>query len=139
MVDDWGMVAFPKGPQADQHMAIFTDDAYVIPASFTKEEAEDIAFAYNIWQTAAPGYDEPDAWMTGLYPLYRDDRAIEETMVMLRSPGIGKVDYSSSIAGNIRTSSALEQVAWGGMSPVESVEAQAPLWQAEIDKLNGVK
>ncbi len=136
MTDDWGMVAFPKGPQAENHMAIFTDDAYVIPASFTKEEAEDIAFAYNLWESNPPGYDHEDSWMTALYPLYRDERAIDETMVLLRTPGIGKVDHSTSIAGNIRTSTALEQVAWGGMSPVESVEAQAPLWQAEIDKLN---
>ncbi|ONI46450.1 hypothetical protein AN642_03120 [Epulopiscium sp. SCG-B10WGA-EpuloA2] len=136
MTDDWGMVAFPKGPKKDEHMAIYIEDAYVIPSSFSKEEAEDIAFAYDIWTDAAPGYDGPEDWKSSLYPLYRDERAIEETMVLLRTPGIGLTDYSSAIAGNIRTSQAVEYVNWGQMTPAEAIESQKPLWQAEIDKLN---
>lgn len=136
MTDDWGMVAFPKGPSADGYMAIFSDDAYVIPSSFTKEEAEDIAFAYNLWTTPPPGYDEPDAWKTSLYPLYRDERAIEETVAMLREPGVGVSDYSSLIAGNIKTGTLIEDVYWNKASMIESIEAQKGIWQAELDKMN---
>ncbi|OON93131.1 MAG: hypothetical protein ATN31_00975 [Candidatus Epulonipiscioides saccharophilum] len=136
MTDDWGMVAFPKGPQADQYMAIYTDDAYIIPASYSKEEAEDIAFALDIWTNEAPEYDYEEAWMTALYPLYRDSRAVDETMVLLRTPGIGQVDHSASIAGNIKKNLVVDQIGWGHMTPNESVENQEPLWQSELDKLN---
>ncbi|ONI44071.1 hypothetical protein AN641_08360 [Candidatus Epulonipiscioides gigas] len=136
MIDDWGMVAFPKGPNATEHMAIFIDDAYVIPSSFTKKEAENIAFAYNLWTEPSPEYDFEDSWKSSLYPLYRDERAIEETIVMLREPGIGVSDYSTLIAGNIKTGQLVEDIYWGKMTAAESVEAQQSIWQAELDKMN---
>ncbi|OON95040.1 MAG: hypothetical protein ATN31_02035 [Candidatus Epulonipiscioides saccharophilum] len=136
MTDDWGMVAFPKGPSADGYMAVFSDDAFVIPASFTKEEAENIAFAYDLWTTPTPGYDDPDAWKTSLYPLYRDERAIEETITMLREPGVGISDYASLIAGNIKTGTLIEDIYWGKVSIIESIEGQKGIWQAELDKMN---
>ncbi|ONI45382.1 hypothetical protein AN642_01620 [Epulopiscium sp. SCG-B10WGA-EpuloA2] len=136
MIDDWGMVAFPKGPNATEHMAIFIDDAYVIPSSFTKEEAENIAFAYNLWTDPSPEYDFEDSWKSSLYPLYRDERAIEETIVMLREPGIGVSDYSTLIAGNVKTGQMAEDIYWGKMTAAESVEAQQSIWQAELDKIN---
>ncbi|ONI47299.1 hypothetical protein AN643_04700 [Candidatus Epulonipiscioides saccharophilum] len=137
MPDDWGMVAFPKGPKADNYSVVYSDDAYVIPNSYTKEEAEDIIFAYDIFTDSAPGYDGPDDWMIAQYPNFRDERAVEESMALLKSPGVGKIDYSIAMAGmGVSTGKAAQDIYFNRMTPAEAVESQASMWQAAIDKIN---
>lgn len=136
MPDDWGMVVFPKGPAADNYVVVYNEKAWVIPNSYTKEEAEDIAFALNLWTEPTPGYDEPDSWMTAQYPVYRDPRAVEETLVIARDPEVMLSDYALFIASKVRTSQAAEDVYWNRATPAEAVEAQVGIWQAELDKLN---
>ncbi|ONI45384.1 hypothetical protein AN642_01630 [Epulopiscium sp. SCG-B10WGA-EpuloA2] len=55
MVDDWGLVCFPKGPNAEHYQASYKDPGWVIPNTYTKEEAEDIAFALELWYGPVPG------------------------------------------------------------------------------------
>ncbi|ONI46385.1 hypothetical protein AN641_01580 [Candidatus Epulonipiscioides gigas] len=136
MSDDWGMVAFPKGPSGDNYIGIYSDAAWVIPNTYTKEEAEDIAFALDIWTNKAPEYDYEEIWMTELYPLYRDARAIEETLAMLRQPENAKAFHASFLAQNIKINQAFDDVFWNKTTPMEGLEAQRGLWEAEIKKLN---
>ncbi|OON95039.1 MAG: hypothetical protein ATN31_02030 [Candidatus Epulonipiscioides saccharophilum] len=136
MPDDWGMVVFPKGPNADNYVVVYNEKAWVIPNSYTKEEAEDIAFALDLWTDPVPGYDDPDSWMTAQYPVYRDARAVEETLVIARDPEVMASDYALFIAQAVRTSQAAEDVYWNRATPTEAVEAQVGIWQAELDRLN---
>ncbi|ONI44070.1 hypothetical protein AN641_08355 [Candidatus Epulonipiscioides gigas] len=136
MSDDWGMVVFPKGPDADNYITVYNPKAWVLPNSYTKEEAEDIAFALDLWTEPAPGYDDPDAWMAASYPSYRDARAVEETLVIMRDPEVMASDYSLFISSKVKVTQAAEDVYWNRMTPNEAVEAQKSIWQAELDKLN---
>ncbi len=136
MTDDWGLVCFPKGPNADTYFAEYGDPGWIIPASYSKEEAEDIAFALDLWYGPVPGYDNPDDWKTVLYPLYRDERAIDETVAMVRNPENSKVDLGIAISSEVNLGLLTSDVFWNKATVVESIEAQKGVWQAALDKFN---
>lgn len=137
MPDDWGLVAFPKGPSADTYTSLYSFDGYVIPASFSKEEAEAIAFAYNMWTNPTPGYEGKDDWKTVLYPVYRDERAIEETLTMLKNSSNPQLDHSSILySAGIIPGTIGSDVYWDKMTVKEAIESREFQWQAEIDKIN---
>ncbi|WP_029488147.1 ABC transporter substrate-binding protein [Candidatus Epulonipiscium viviparus] len=136
MTDDWGMVAFPLGPKGKNYVGLYNDAAWVIPNVYTKEEAEDIAFALDIWVNPAPGYDGPDDWMSEYYPLYRDARAVEETLAMLRQPENAEPLLASFLAQNVKINQAFDDVYWNKTTPMEGLEAQKPIWEAELEKYN---
>ncbi|ONI44072.1 hypothetical protein AN641_08365 [Candidatus Epulonipiscioides gigas] len=137
MPDDWGMVAFPKGPDADGYTSLYSFDAYVIPSSYTKEEAENITFAYDMWTNAAPGYDGPEDWKISLYPHYRDERVIEETLTMLRNTTNPQVDHSNILSGaGIVTTNIGSDIYFDRQTVKEAIESRKSQWQIEIDKIN---
>ncbi len=136
MTDDWGLVFFPKGPNATEYFAEYGDPSWVIPASYSKEEAEDIAFALDLWYGPVPGYDNPDDWKTVLYPLYRDERAIDETVAQAREAEHSKVDLGIAISGEVNLGLVSADVYWNRATVVESLEAQKGIWQAALDKFN---
>ncbi|WP_305767018.1 hypothetical protein [Candidatus Epulonipiscium viviparus] len=136
MADDWGLVTFPKGPNATGYKAIYGDPGWVIPASYSKEEAEDIAFALNLWYGPVPGYDGPDDWKTVLYPLYRDERAIDETIAMVREPENSMVNLTIAISDSVNVGLLSSDVYWNKATVAESIEAQKGIWQAALDKVN---
>ncbi len=139
MADDWGLVFFPKGPNATTYKASYKDPGWVIPGSYTKEQAEDIAFALDLWYGPVPGYDNPDDWKTVLYPLYRDERAIEETITMAKQPENYSVDLSMAISNEVNIGLVSADVFWNRATVAESIEAQKGIWQAALDKINAVK
>ncbi|ONI44076.1 hypothetical protein AN641_08385 [Candidatus Epulonipiscioides gigas] len=136
MVDDWGLVCFPKGPNAKDYQAVYKDPGWVIPNTYTKEEVEDILFALDLWYGDVPGYDGPDDWKAELYPLYRDERAINETIAMVKDPARSKVDYSVAISSKVNTGLVSSDVYWNKATVAESIEAQKGIWQAELDNMN---
>lgn len=138
MDDDYGVVLFPKGPNATEHVVFTQDSAWVIPNTYSKAEAEDIAFALKMWMALPPEYDDPDAWRLASYANYRDDRAVDETLALAREPGVAKVDYSTVIGSAVNTNLFINKIYINGLTPVESVEAINAVWQAELDKVNGV-
>lgn len=139
MPDEWGLVAFPKGPRADDYTALYSYDAYVIPASFSKEEAEAIALGYNMWTNQPPGYDGPDDWKLRQYPYYKDDRAIDETLTMLKYSDNPQIDNSSVLsAAGIVAAAIGSDIYFDRMSISEAIESRQSHWQIELDKINGV-
>lgn len=139
MPDDWGLVSFPKGPNADGYRAMYKDPAYVIPNSYSKEEAEDIAFALDLWYGGVPGYGGEDQWKTELYPLYRDERGIEETNVIARVPENMRPDYTVALPSDFNAGLVATDVYHGKATVAESIEAYKNIWQIEVDKLNAKK
>lgn len=94
---DFGFVMFPKGPKADTYVNCWYENLCVIPSCYSKDKAEKIAFAFNLYTETPPGY-------TGYKDLeyYKkkssfDDRAINETLSMMMDPEHSAVDYSSVI------------------------------------------
>lgn len=135
MEDDWGFVIFPKGPMGEM-MTAFTENSIVMPATLDKDRAEDVAFAYNLYTEVTPGYEDED-WKTQFYPLFRDARAVEETLPLFYEPEHGMVSLLAMIPG-IDYGDVTYDLDAGALSPAESVDKVMASWQAHIDKANGI-
>ena len=85
MADEWGCVAFPKGPKGDTYVHIISDNITVIPNVYDADTVNKLAYIYKLWSAATPGYDDEDAWIGNKYN-YTDERAVDETYAMLREP-----------------------------------------------------
>ena len=134
MEDDWGFVIFPKGPKGEM-MTVFTENVVVMPAGLDKQVAEDIAFAYNLYTETTPGYEDED-WRTNFYSLFRDSRAVDETLPLFYEPKHGVISYLPMIAG-IDYGDVTYDLDARALTPAESVEKVQQLWQTFIDKANG--
>ena len=116
MADDFGFVVFPMGPDVDDYNGYSTDNAYVIPACYDEETAWNIAFAYNLYTNPTPGYDDDDDWKTPYYAVFRDERAVDETLEILRDhqeaciyPLVPDVNYNNNYWWNIDAETAAER------------------------------
>jgi ABC-type glycerol-3-phosphate transport system substrate-binding protein len=79
MPDDWGMVVFPKGPNAKvYHSGLSAGSVIVIPKTYTSAEVDKILWA-DYCQEVTEWELTPREYMTVLYPRYRDPYAIDET------------------------------------------------------------
>ena len=134
MDDDWGFVIFPKGPKGEM-MTVFTENTVVMPATLDKERAEDVAFAYNLYTETTPGYEDED-WKTQYYTLFRDARAVEETLPLFYEPGHGTISLLAMIPG-IDYGDVTYDLDAGALSPKEAVEKVQAQWQAHINASNG--
>ncbi|ONI45143.1 hypothetical protein AN641_04675 [Candidatus Epulonipiscioides gigas] len=138
MEDDFGMVAFPKGPKADKYVFSGTGAGWFIPNTYTKEESEDIAFAMDIWASAPPGYDAEDDWKMADYKLFRDDRAVDETMAMTKEKDGVQLDYRLVFPG-INLNDLNHQMMYENKTVVEAAETIKPVFDAAIEKANADK
>ena len=138
MEDDFGFVVFPKGPKSESYKWAPQDNVYVIPANYDAERAWKIAFAFNLYTDNTPGYTEPEDWKTGYYNKYRDDRAVDETVAMMRTNETQFVWYTDLIPGYDLGSQYLWSV-YGltpSATPAEKAEEMRATWQAYIDEAN---
>lgn len=133
MKDDYGFVCFPKGPNAEQYYNIWADNVSVIPACYDEDRAWKIAFGYNLFTQPTPGYDGEEDWKTGYYENYRDTRAVDETIALLKQNGV--IWYDSLVPGLI-AGDILYEVYAGVATPAEKVEGIANQWQAYIEEAN---
>lgn len=138
MEDDFGFVMFPKSETADHYYQVLSDNVYVIPACYDADRAWKIAFAYNLFSNPTPGYEEEDDWKSSYYTQFRDTRAVDETLTLMRDPENGVVwklplvsglDYGDIVYGAYNC----EQTA------AEIVESKWDQWQAYIDEANSKK
>lgn len=135
MEDDFGFVAFPMGPKATTYMNVWDDNVSVIPACYDAERAWKIAFAYNLFTQPTPGYDSEDTWKDTYYANFRDSRAVDESVALLRDPAHATTWYNSLVSG-IQTGDIIWDVAAFGSTPAEKVDAVWNQWQAYIDETN---
>lgn len=136
MDDDFGFVCFPKGPKATQYAVGQSDELWVIPNSYTQKEIDDILFALDLWTDTPPDYDPNYAWMTSSYPLYRDVRAVDETNVLMREPGVQRVDYKNFLGSGKVDLNMGDKLYWNGATPVEVIEAMEGQMNAVLNELN---
>ncbi|HKL80748.1 MAG TPA: extracellular solute-binding protein [Mobilitalea sp.] len=134
MEDDWGFVIFPKGPKGKM-MTVFTENVVVMPATLEKEEAENIAFAYNLYSDVTPGYEDED-WKQPYYSVFRDTRAVEETLPLFYEPEHGTICMLNLVAG-IGHGDITYALDAGEITAVESVEKVQTLWEPFVNAANG--
>lgn len=83
MEDDCGFVMFPHGTNVEELTGYSSMGNFVIPSCYDKDRAWKIAFAYNLYTEPVPCFCEDD-WMEFYYPLFRDERAVTETLQLMR-------------------------------------------------------
>ena len=87
MVDEIGFVMFPKGPAADDYTNLWNNNPVAIPACYDAERAWKLAFAYDLYTSAVPEYEnyvDTNPYRNGVF----DVRAIDETLYMMMEKGM---------------------------------------------------
>ena len=129
MTDDWGFVLFPKGPRVRDYRFPNDENILVIPVTY-KDQLDAILTAVNLWYTPVT-----TDWKAGLYPNFRDRRAVDETMAMIRGPKNGAFRNYIMIPGLERGDIAW-QMWWFDGEPSQLVESVSQSWNALIDEAN---
>ena len=134
MKDDFGFVCFPKGPKATDYVNYQYDNVYVIPACYDDNRANLIAFAFDCFTEPTPGYEATDSWKNQYYPVFRDTRAVDETLARMRTNGVAGNDL---VAG-VDVGDVIYGVYAKAKTPAEAIEEIKPKWQAILDEANGL-
>ena len=133
MRDDWGMVVPPKGPRSKNYVIFNSENVMVIPArGYTDAQVDAILWAVQSWVTPA----DTD-WRSGMYPNFRDRRAVDETMVLIRDQKLWQWKYHLHVPGLNRGGIAWEIWHHDG-EPAQLIEAVSNNWNALIADANGL-
>ncbi len=134
MEDDFGFVSFPVGPNAgSDYKSYGTDNLYAIPACYDADKAWKCAFAYWIYNSVVPGYEDYQGWTSRWYGAMRDTRAVEETCFRILdttaydvAEQVPQLDEGSQFLWNIYVGSDMSA----------AVEGAKTAWQTYIDEAN---
>lgn len=137
MQDDYGFVVFPKGPKADKYLNFRGDNVTVIPSIYDEQRAWNIAFAYDLYTNPTPGYDDEEDWKSHYYARYRDTRAVDDTIAILRDSNYAAISYVDLIPGYDLGPDFYWDVYGLTMTPAEKLESVQNQWQAYLDAVNG--
>ena len=135
MSDDWGFVCFPVGPRGDgKFRTMHKDNFYVIPACYDAERAEKVAKAFDFWSDLTPGYDTPDSWKEQYYSCFRDVRAVDETLELMKATPNPRYDiYVPGI-------NYMGDMIWapyaGAVTAQQAYEDCKNAWQGLLDDVN---
>jgi len=130
MKDDWGMVLFPRGPKSPTVRVYSRDNLMVIPATYKAADVEKILWAVALWYTPPS-----DDWKSGQYNWFRDPRAVDETLALVRDPKLAMIKYYSYINGLERGDIAW-QMWWHEGEPAQLIEAVSQDWNTKINEAN---
>lgn len=134
MEDDWGFVMFPAGTHGTMASA-YRENILVIPSSYDADTADKIAFAYNLWSNPVPGYENEESWKLAAYSAYRDERAVDETLTMMRSGENGVIRVEAYVAG-LEVGDICYGIGTSESTPAEKVESVQQTWDALIADAN---
>jgi hypothetical protein len=130
MRDDWGMVMPPRGPSARDYYVFTSENVMAIPATFSREQVDAIMWAVMAW------YAPIDTdWRVGLYHVFRDIRAVNETMAIIRDPRRQHWKFHIHVPGLNRGNIAGEMWHFDG-EPAQLIESVSQNWNMRIDDAN---
>jgi len=133
MRDDWGMVLPPKGPRVNNYVVFSSENVMVIPSrGYTNEQVDAILWALQAWATPI---DED--WRMSHYPNFRDRRAVDETITMMRDQNLWQWMYHVQVPG-FSTNGIAWQLWYHEGEPAQLVEAVSQSWNALIADANGL-
>jgi ABC-type glycerol-3-phosphate transport system substrate-binding protein len=135
MSDDWGMVMFPMGPRVNDYVVFTLSHLLVIPSTFTTAQVQTIVSAVDGW--FKPVDTSPYAWKDSLWHVFRDSRAVDETMEIVRDHRRSLVQYHRFISGLERGHIAWQMWYYEG-DPAQLIESVTPSWNALINDMNGL-
>ena len=133
MRDEWGMVLPPKGPRVRDYVVFNDENVMVIPArGFTDAQVDAILWAVQAWVTPVD-----DNWRLAAYPDYRDRRAVDETLAMIRDQNKWQWKYHLHVPGLNRGGIAWE-IWWHDGEPAQLIESVQQSWNNLIADANGL-
>lgn len=137
MQDDWGFVMFPYNQKNDKatNKQIPNDNIVVMPSCFDDATAEKIAFAYDLYTEPTPGYTLEDVYKEPYYPQFRDDRAVDETLVMMKDPEHKQASYLPMVS-DIDYGDFCYGVYALAATPAKKIEELSTQWDSKIAKVN---
>lgn len=134
MSDDFGFVMFPAGPNGTM-ATVPLDNVLVVPSCFDDEYVEKVMFAYDLYTETTPGYTIDESWKQTYYAQFRDSRAVDETLVLMREDEHRILDYKSMIPKTDYGDFSYAVYA-GAKTPAEQLEEMTPQWDGYIKKAN---
>lgn len=136
MSDEWGFVMFPC-PDGQEPVATEREQVLFIPSSYSHDEANEIAFAFDLYTDPVPGYEDGDAWKEEYYPAYKDTRAVDETLNRMKSGKTRqRLDLYVSGLEDVLGSGFIWDIAAGAVTPQEAIQSQMPALNAVIREQN---
>ena len=135
MEDAVGFVMPPKPDGAASYKSYVCDNITIIPSCYDAEMAGNIAFAYNVYTMATPGYDDPDAWKETYYNHFEDERAVDETIVMFND-GVSAHFLNQTLVPNDLGPDLLWQYPFANVTPADQVAAIKDSWDAILAEVN---
>jgi len=138
MPDDFGFVMVPKKDANSPYRVTFRDNVVVMPNTWDQETAEKIAFAYNLFTNPTPGYeDETEAWKDDYYPVFRDERAVDETLARMYAPDTEIInEYQPFVYGTDIGPDFCWNVYGLHQTPAEKLEELTTKWITLIEEAN---
>ncbi|MCL1844885.1 MAG: extracellular solute-binding protein [Defluviitaleaceae bacterium] len=139
LMDQWGFVAFPRGPRMDRHYMWVSQNFNVIPHFFDEDEVDDIMFAMRKWIRPLPD-DDPDDWILEAEAVHRDLRSVEETMVnFTRNPELHVMPAHEMMPalGNVINENFAWRV-WRGNDPSVIIDEAQQVWDTFIERVNNL-
>jgi ABC-type glycerol-3-phosphate transport system substrate-binding protein len=131
MRDEWGMVLPPKGPRSQNYVVFNDENVMVLPArGFTPQQVDAILWAVQAWITPVD-----TNWRLAEYPNYRDRRAVDETIALIRDQRLWQWKYHLHVPGFNRGAIAWE-IWWHDGEPAQLIEAVSQSWNALIEDAN---
>ena len=134
MEDEVGFVMFPKGPQADTYINVWSNNPVAIPACYDEEKAWKIAFAWNLYTDQPAGYEDYMDLSNARAGIF-DSRAVDETITMMMSPDHGTVAFHGLIP-NLNLGPDFVWNIVPNCVVSEKIEAIRDTWKAYVDEAN---
>ncbi len=137
MEDEWGFVMFPynqANPDAT-NKTVPDDNIVVMPSCFDDETAEKIAFAYDLYTEPTEGFTKEEAYKEGYYPQFKDERAVDETLVMMSQEEHKMPAYHMMISG-INDGDFAYGVYALAATPAQQIEKLSTAWDTKINEAN---
>lgn len=137
MDDEWGFVMFPYNQDNKDatNATIPNDNIVVMPSCISDDEAEKIAFAYDLYTEPTPGYTKEDAVKERYYPQFKDERSVNETLEMMSDPKHKMVSYVPMVSG-IETGDFCYGVYALAVTPQKKIEELSTKWDTKITEAN---
>ena len=139
--DDWGFVMLP-GPDGKNPIAVDPSPVIIIPASYSKDEANEIAIIFDLITETVHGYGHDEAWKEEYYEQYRDSRAVDETLTLMRYGKNIKPRLELFVEGLYEKSiysDFLYPLYSGKTTPAEGIQANMEKWNELINQQNDAK
>jgi len=140
LADDWGFVAFPRGPRSDKHYTWISGEFTVIPHFYTPEEVDNFMFAMQRWIRPLEE-DDPDDWIFEARENHRDMRSIDETMKnFTRNPELQVIPAHIMLPGLGHSMDDLfAWNVWTGNEASVIIEEAQLIWDAFLNDVNDMQ